>query len=670
MSENTSTSDLNDVFTVEFADAEVITVPIDDTLSNSGEAADAKAVGDALAGKADLSDIANIKVNAQAADNQGQILLSGEDVPVSDEDTRTIAVAIGAAEGRTAADIQMSSSDSTTISAKIEAVEESATRNGAEIPLTEALGAPSIAEAVGALQGAVKSVNGEDPDSDGNVSITRVNLAGNLETSFKALSESEFIQRTSGGTAAVVDGESNLISVMGNSIKTGYVAEVIAMDVQPVDAGSGLAATINKATWRDYVSESGTITFTYATSGTTWKVEGSAVDLSDYGITVTGTPANNDSIVVSYVAEERGTIANAFGNDDASKRFVATGWNLYRSGDGYAKVMRYSNEYGYRIDGAYSALQFAATYGGTRSAIVPNASGIFHVPADGYVFVTGGNGTTTAIYPTWGDWVNGTPNEFQTFNITSIDLSTVIANYFENGMFCVGDTRDEINLENGQAISRIERMAYSAENLDAAVASGRAYDYDEDYIYLVRTAAGILNNTHSITLSGVFTVSDHGIEYFEGSDVPVYAKSSYGMNLKNKLERDTVTISQQTLSSAEQERIRTNIGAAGLAAMNALLNNAIISKEHAYKITENINSNGTKSIAAGDFTPAVTSIEGYTPVSVSLISTASYLLPYRLNPVASGTVVSVRNVSASAAGSGHTVTVRMLWIKNEIVNVQ
>ena len=39
MSEN-----LNEVFTIDFADSEVITVPIDDTLSNSGEAADAAAV--------------------------------------------------------------------------------------------------------------------------------------------------------------------------------------------------------------------------------------------------------------------------------------------------------------------------------------------------------------------------------------------------------------------------------------------------------------------------------------------------------------------------------------------------------------------------------------------------------------------------------------------------
>ncbi|MBO7631863.1 MAG: hypothetical protein J6S78_05995, partial [Lachnospiraceae bacterium] len=37
-----------------------------------------------------------------------------------------------------------------------------------------------------------------------------------------------------------------------------------------------------------------------------------AVDMTDYGIAVTGTPANNDTIVVIYQAEERGTIRSAF----------------------------------------------------------------------------------------------------------------------------------------------------------------------------------------------------------------------------------------------------------------------------------------------------------------------------------------------------------------------
>ena len=66
--------DMNEVFTVNFADSEVITVPIDDTLSNTGEAADAKAVGDALALKADKSELsAAITVDGQEADAPGAL---------------------------------------------------------------------------------------------------------------------------------------------------------------------------------------------------------------------------------------------------------------------------------------------------------------------------------------------------------------------------------------------------------------------------------------------------------------------------------------------------------------------------------------------------------------------------------------------------------------------
>ena len=114
---------LNEEVSVVVEDATVITTPIDDTLSISGDAADAKAVGDALALKADLEDVQNIKVNNQSADNQGQIYIDGEDIPMSGTDSTTLKAAITAAAGKTGADIAVSGSDSTKISAKFTAVE-------------------------------------------------------------------------------------------------------------------------------------------------------------------------------------------------------------------------------------------------------------------------------------------------------------------------------------------------------------------------------------------------------------------------------------------------------------------------------------------------------------------------------------------------------------------
>ena len=657
MSEN-----LNEVFTIDFADSEVITVPIDDTLSNSGEAADAAAVGAALALKANAADIANIKVNEQQADNQGQIYIDGTDIPMSTTDTTTLKAAIDAAAGRTAADIAMGSSDSTTVAAKIASVEESATRTGADIPLSDALGAPTIGAAISALDGAVKSVNGETADANGAVTLSRIGLAGNLETAFKASSEGAFLQRTSGGAAAVVDGDSNLLSVMGNRVHTGYVEELIGISVQPAGSESDLAATIDKATWRGYVADSGTTTFTYTSSA--WKVNGSTVTMADYGITVSGTPANNDKIVVSYVKEVRGTIAVAFGNDSATKRFVSTGWNLFQASNGYARVVKYSNEYGYRIDGAFTALQFAATYGGSRSAIVPNSSGVFQVPSDGYVFVTGGNSSTTAIYPTWSDWINGTPNEFQAFSLTAVDLSSVLSSYFPNGMFQVGDTRDEIDIANGQAINRIDRMDYSAENLAAAIATGRAYEYDEDYIYLVRATA----STHSVTISGTFTVSDHGTEYFEGSDVGVYAKCTYGMNLKNKLERDTVTISQQTLSDAEQAQVRKNIGAASGAQLDALSDGFFLVKKYSFTFTS-LQSGYSYSLTRSDV--GVQDIEGYIPVCLlKYYANQNGIAISGWNMFASADEQFIRITNAANATKTGSVEIYVLWARTGVVDNQ
>ena len=73
-------NDLNDVVEEVVSDAEVMTVAIDDTLTVSGEAADAKAVCDALALKANLADVITIDVNGQGPDLQG---ISSWTAPIS-----------------------------------------------------------------------------------------------------------------------------------------------------------------------------------------------------------------------------------------------------------------------------------------------------------------------------------------------------------------------------------------------------------------------------------------------------------------------------------------------------------------------------------------------------------------------------------------------------------
>lgn len=325
---------------------------------------------------------------------------------------------------------------------------------------------------------------------------------------------------------------------------------------------ASITATIDEETFISYVSSaSGTVTLTYSTA---W-----SADPADYGITVTGDPVAGDVITVTYVKEVRGLITQS-----NPQRFVSTGWNLYNHALGYARVLKYSKEqgYGFKIAGTYTALEFATTTSGSRTTITP-VSGYFAIPSDGYVFVTGGNATDTEIWMTWSDW--GTqPNDgngFEAYEEFAIDLSGYMAYRFPDGLMAVGTVQDSININTGVATSRVMRLAYNTTNLANAKASGREYEYDENYIYLERETPLIYDTswedstggtTVTRTLDGAYTANDHGIEYFTGTAVQVYAETIYGANLKNKLERDVLTISQQTLTSAQQAQVRENIGAA------------------------------------------------------------------------------------------------------------
>lgn len=123
---------LNEEVTMVVEDASVITTPIDETLTVSGSAADAAAVGAALDLKADKSQLTSVSVNGQTPDQQGAILIDGTD-------------------------IQMSSTDDTTLK---EAIEDVDAKTGADIPIDEEESATSIADHVGALETAVEEAQG------------------------------------------------------------------------------------------------------------------------------------------------------------------------------------------------------------------------------------------------------------------------------------------------------------------------------------------------------------------------------------------------------------------------------------------------------------------------------------------------------------------------------
>ena len=653
MSEN-----LNEMVEVIVQDASVITVPIDDTLSNSGEAADAKAVGDALDLKADRSELQTaVTVNGQAADAQGKIIVTAADTKMSSSDNTTVKAKIEAVDGKTAADIKVSSdptsqtiaqalssgatrtadqiemtaSDTTTVKSHIDTLEGSVSNLGDAVTALDNKTAATIKYNTGSDEtikqhieameaGTVKTVNEIEPDAAGNIEISRVPYADNLYSDDGTQVDESFLERTAAGSGSLSDGSAWALRLLGNSVHTGFTPESLTMtvnaiprttppaitvsidqaafaaaaevagtyefeyttdwDVDPEDYGltvtndpvngdkitvtwdgvndatasvtagprtapPAITATIDRDTFVAYVSTSGTTTLTYTT--------GWSADPANYGITVTNTPVAGDQIVVVYVKEVRGTITVA-----EPTALVATGWNLYDHTNGYARVVKYSDTYGYRIAGTYTNIAFAETPDGAATTITPDSDGLFNITKDGYILVTGGNSTDTAIWTTWSDWIEGYVGGFQAYAESEVSLAAIMTANFPYGLCKVSTVRDEIDFVHKQAISRITRMAYTAENLETVKAAGRAYEYDEDYIYQAR-ASEVVN---AITVDEEYTVSEHGIEFFAGSEVEIYTEILYGSNLKDKLKRDVVTISEQTLTSGQKAQVRANIGAA------------------------------------------------------------------------------------------------------------
>ena len=395
----------------------------------------------------------------------------------------------------------------------------------------------------------LKSVNGVPADENGDVLVNETEYTHQIVTDDAQQSTGTFLFRTTGGDASLSDGSAMLVSIAGRSTHTGEIAEVLNLTVhmeerQPEE--EGIEAEIDRDTFIAGDPVTGTITLTYSSNA--W-----SENPATYGVTVTGNPIENDSITINYVKASRGLITNC-----APTKFTSTGWNLYNHSVGYAKVKKYSDSYGFKIGGSYATLEFSETLSGSKIEITP-ASGYFTVPSDGYVWVTGGSdsgGSPTYIFMTWSDWTEGYEGEFKTYEESTIDLAglaikqgtsaaTTFAAAFPNGMFQVGAIHDEINFSMMRVISRIERMTYSAANMEYAEQSGRAYDADESYIYLARDTEVVYVIT---TTTGAYTACDHGQEIIDGGTVEVFVSTLYGQNLVDKLRTDVVTKSQDIVN--------------------------------------------------------------------------------------------------------------------------
>ena len=529
--------------------ADVLTMPVDDTLSHAGEAADAKAVGDALRNKADKSELAAaVKVDGQAADNQGEIVLLAGHIPIdASANPKNVGEEIAGLKGRTGADIPVNAeSGARSIAEALADVDSGASVTGGTMRLAGSVADES--DAVHAIelgntslplrdQGAVRSVNGAAADAAGNVRITRVETADNLVADDAQSNLGLFVMRTSGGTTSIADGDAWLARLRGHMAHTGAQSEVLTCEVSAAPREEGvepISAALDAEAFKAAVSESTVITLTYATE---WSANPTLI-----GVTVTGIPVAGDEIVITYVKADRGVITPA-----APTSFRSTGWNLYSHANGYARVVKYSDQYGFRVEGAYTGLAFSQTVNGARETITP-ANGHFNVPTDGYVWVTGGSAASTCVYMTWSNWLEGHGGDFEPYAEDVIDLTELMAERFPDGLLAVGAAADEIDLSLQRATSAVEKLAYSEETIAALEQAGRAYEADRESIYAVR----VTPLAFDIHIENRYTVSDHGMEYFTGAAVPVDTATFYGQNLRDKLRKDVLTISQQQLTAAQK----------------------------------------------------------------------------------------------------------------------
>lgn len=398
-------------------------------------------------------------------------------------------------------------------------------------------------------EGLVRSVNGEEPDSYGNVALNRVPFADDLYTEDTQAISGSFKARTSGGSASIADSTVVVQRIYGRSERSGYVPASQDMSVSWGDRTEGepITAAID---WTVFVATVGDVTtdLTISYDGSDWDA-----DLAGYGVTVTGTPVNGDAIHISYVVEERGTITNS-----VPESLITTGWNLYDNTTGYARVIRYSEQYGYRIDGAYSSIRYCEERGGAETDVTVDGNGLFNVAADGWIHITGGNDTTTAIYPTWSDWAEGTPEAFEVYTEHEIPYWEAVNQIFAAGMCSVGDVRDEMSPQSGSYVRRINRIEYSEANLESVIAGGTDYTYDTDYIYYVLEDP--ISGTYMLDSS--LPVSSHGLEIWD-SNVAIDCVFVYTQALKDKLRRNVVTVSAQDLTDDQKEQVRKNIAAYG-----------------------------------------------------------------------------------------------------------
>lgn len=496
----------------------------------------------------------------------------------------------------------------------------------------------------------IRSVNSITPDAFGDVKITNVATADNLTSPDNQTSYDKYIYRTSGGDASLTSGPAELMYIEGNMNIVGRQEEILnavatnnitvtinapvwrqsaygeesgtytfnytastetwspslgtyglsvsnvnSSNVQ-ISAPSNIEATITKTIWETQITTTGTYEFTYTNE--TWTLNGSTVSLSTYGISITGTPEDNDIILVDYIAATPdSTITVTYQKLNLGTIYVptptafsATGFNQCDTSTMKLDDMTISNGYitsatgkyvcyckavggvtngyvAYSENGYIENIGWCASEPQESSEVITTGQNVTSTLAsitfndDGYVVVVVNNISDLCIHPKWSGAADEQYEEYVepsiitfpttgTLNSTTVQLP--LATY---GMPAIGAIADKMDLESHLYIQKIGHYIYSAANLQTVQSLGVEYEYDLSHIYYVLPTP----IQYNISINSSYTVNDWGTEEFIGTIVEVGAQTLYAQNLRDKLRTDVLTISPQDLTVGQQGQVYTNL---------------------------------------------------------------------------------------------------------------
>lgn len=501
--------------------------------------------------------------------------------------------------------------------------------------------------------GAVGSINGTTPDEEGNINITRVPLADNIFSPDNQEILDKYILRTSGGAVSIDSGVAQVVFIRGNSVVEGRVEESITEEHSAflrvtIDRNNFVAAVsdsgdleftytladgwklgsdsidfadygiavygileesatatssneeltiaVNAQTFGEQVSEE-TGTYLFAYDGSDWLLNEEAVNLTEYGVSVTGDASVGDTISVYYVAAtesayvtvhytkyEAGEIKNA-----TPTQFKATGLNQFDkennvledySIDGDGNVSVSSGMYvcwckavggladGYTIYaksgvltrvGWYDEVPDSTTEGIELDGATLGSSLSYYDNSDlpdGYICVATTDPEGLCIHPTWSGYEDETYEEYSTsfVQIPLEDKNAINLPTATYGMPSVAGVGDELSFDLKQYVKNIERVINNAQNMAQVKSLGVEYDYDNDYIYYILDTPVVYQLASGVT--GEYEVADFGIEEMVGTDVSVIAENLYGRNLRDYL-RVTVPNAITSLTNEESYTVET-----------------------------------------------------------------------------------------------------------------